>query len=63
MIKVIDIQRKTRKQIIMEKRNELIYHLFENGGFLLEEIGEMFKIKQSRVSQILGRLAEENKKK
>jgi len=53
-----DITRKTRKQIIMEKRNELIRRLF-NDGFLLEEIGVMFKINMTRVSQIVK--AEENK--
>jgi len=47
-----DIIRKTRKQIIMERRNNLIRRLF-NDGFLLEEIGAMFKIKMSRVSQIV----------
>ena len=47
-----DITRKTRKQIIMERRNNLIRRLF-NDGFLLEEIGTMFKIKMSRVSQIV----------
>ena len=47
-----DIIRKTRKQIIMERRNNLIRRLF-NDGFLLEEIGAMFKIKMTRVSQIV----------
>ena len=36
----------------MERRNNLIRRLF-NDGFLLEEIGTMFKIKMSRVSQIV----------
>ena len=46
------IIRKIRKQIIMERRNNLIRRLFDD-GFLLEEIGAMFKIKMSRVSQIV----------
>ena len=52
-----DIQRKTRKQIIMDKRNDLIRRLF-NDGFLLEEIGAMFKINQSRISQIVAKVGE-----
>ncbi len=45
-------QRKTRDQIIMEKRNEIIRRVF-NDGFLLTEIGKMFKLRNSRISQIV----------
>ena len=44
--------RKTRLQVIKEKRLELIHQAF-NDGFLLSEIGKIFGIKESRVCQIL----------
>ena len=53
-----NLPRKTRYQIIMEKRNEIIRQLF-NDGFLLTEIGKMFKVEDSRISQIV--LEKENK--
>lgn len=45
-------KRKTRIQIIKDRRGELIHQLCGE-GFLLSEIGRMFKIQESRVSQIL----------
>ena len=53
------IPRKTRIQIIKEEREKIIFRLFSE-GFLLSEIGRMFKINESRVSQIIK--VETNKK-
>ena len=48
------MERKTRIQIIKEEREKIVRRLFGE-GFLLSEIGRMFKIKESRVSQIVKR--------
>ena len=56
------MERKTRNQIIKERREKLILHIF-NEGFLLKEIGKMFGIKESRVSQILKKVDDDEIKK
>jgi len=42
----------TRHQKLIKKRRDLIRELFAD-GFLMWEIGKIFRIKENRVSQIL----------
>ena len=46
------MSRQTRKQILREKREQVICRFFAD-GFLLNEIAWIFKINESRVSQII----------
>jgi len=47
------MKKKTRKQIVVERRNKLINHLYYKEGFVLDEIAEIFRLSEGRISQIL----------
>ncbi len=49
------MKRKTRIQIIKERRIKLILQIYGE-GFLLKETGKMFGIRESRISQILAKV-------
>ncbi len=48
-------------KIIKKRRNELIANEKENGGFLLEEIAEIFNRSIGMISEIINKKAEEDK--
>ena len=56
------MERKTRKQILRNKRKDIICRFFAD-GFLMAEIAWIFKIQESRVSQILKKVGVNQKPK
>jgi len=56
------MKNKTRKQVIKEKRNKLIAKVDSDGGFLLEEIAEIFNRSIGAISEIL-KVEKKNKTK
>lgn len=56
------MENKTRKQLVREEKNKLILEAVKD-GFYLFEVGEMFKLSEGRICQIVNEANEQNNSK
>ena len=54
------MKKETRLQLLKRKRDEIIYALYYDEGFLIEEITKIFGLSVGRVWQIIQKVKDKN---